>query len=184
MSWMLIKRAIALVVFLFAISAGGCSSSNRVSLSPTGHIGPLRVDKSDRRDVIAFAGKPDSERHGRYSDYPTFDALGYGCAGNAATDTGGGPRCKTVFYLDSRSGKLALVYTEDDRFVLHGVQVGTPKRTAERFLHMRAFSGCFDGFRFETKTGFVVVWLGGGHVLFVVVHSQRLNPGVLDCIDS
>jgi hypothetical protein len=24
----------------------------------------------------------------------------------------------------------------------------------------------------------------GGHVGFIVVHSQRLNPGVLDCIDS
>jgi hypothetical protein len=34
------------------------------------------------------------------------------------------------------------------------------------------------------------MWLEGGkklvgdHVGFVVVHSQRLNPGVLDCIDS
>ena len=70
-----------------------------------------------------------------------------------------------------------------------GVQVDS-RRIAERDLHRRALNGCYSGFRFDTKTGFLVMWLEGGKALvgtrvgFLVVHSQHLNPGVLDCIDS
>lgn len=190
--------AATLVVVLAAAILTGCESSHRsgsgrVPVSATGRIGPLHVDESNRADVISFAGPPDSERRGRYVS--SFDALGYGCRGKPATDKDGVPRCKTVFYLDSRSDKLEILYTEDKRYVeTHGVHVGTPTRAAERHLHRRAFSGCFSGFRFDTKTAFLVMWLlgarlggrtfVGNHVGFLVVHSQRLNPGVLDCIDS
>ena len=164
-----------------------------------GRIGPLHLDTSDRADVIGFAGRPESERRGRYSIYRPFDALGYGCRGKTVTDSGGTPFCKTIFYLDARSGRLAILYTEDDRFVdVRGVHVGTPTAVAERLTHERVVSGCFDGLSFNTKTGFLVMWfyggkdvfrhrlphLVGGHVGLLVVHSRRLNPGVLDCIDS
>jgi len=149
------------------------------------------VGKSSRADVISFAGTPESERHGRYTDFPAYDALGYGCKRRPATDKAGVPRCKTVFYVDSKSGKLALLYTEDERYVdLHGVHVGTRTTVATSLLRRRAFEGCFSGFRFETKRAFLVMWLEGGHALigdhvgFLVVHSRRFNPGVLDCIDS
>jgi hypothetical protein len=159
----------------------------------------LHVDTSDRADVIAFAGRPESERHGRYDDYPPFDALGYGCRGKRVTDAGGTPKCETIFYLDARSGMLAILYTEDPRFAdPHGVRVGTTQAVAERRLHERVIVGCLDGLTFRTKTGFLVMWfyggkdvvrhrlphLVGGHVGLIVVHSRRLNPGVLDCIDS
>jgi len=176
---------------LIGCASGHRSGSGRIVVSATGRIGPLRVDKSDRADVISFAGRPESERHGRYVDFPPFDALGYGCRGKKATDEAGIPRCKTVFYFDSRSGELELLYTEDNRYVdTHGVHAGTRTLAAERQLHRRAFEGCFSGFRFETRTGFLVMWLEGSktlkgdHVGFLVVHSKRLNPGVLDCIDS
>ena len=176
---------------LIGCASGHGSGSGRIVVSATGRIGPLRVDKSDRADVISFAGRPESERHGRYVDFPPFDALGYGCRGKKATDEAGIPRCKTVFYFDSRSGELELLYTEDNRYVdAHGVHAGTRTPAAERQLHRRAFEGCFSGFRFETRTGFLVMWLEGSktlkgdHVGFLVVHSKRLNPGVLDCIDS
>ena len=176
---------------LIGCASGHGSGSGRIVVSATGRIGPLRVDKSDRADVISFAGRPESERHGRYVDFPPFDALGYGCRGKKATDEAGIPRCKTVFYFDSRSGELELLYTEDNRYVdTHGVYAGTRTLAAERQLHRRAFEGCFSGFRFETRTGFLVMWLEGSktlkgdHVGFLVVHSKRLNPGVLDCIDS
>jgi hypothetical protein len=159
----------------------------------------LHVDKSDRADVIAFAGRPESERRGRYDGFPPFDALGYRCSGKHVTDAEGTPKCKTIFYLDARSGRLAILYTEDARFVArHGVHVGTPTVVAERVLHRRVISGCSDGLSFVTHTGFLVMWfyggkdvvrhrrahLVGGHVGLIVVHSRRLNPGVLDCIDS
>jgi hypothetical protein len=194
----------AVAVCLAGVLAAACSSghtteSRRIVVTASGRIGPLHVDESDKADVTSLLGRPDSERRGRYADQPPFDALGYGCKGHPATDKDGVPNCATVFYLDARSGKLALLYTGDDRFAeVHGVHTGTPTAVAERLLHQRPFVGCFDGLRFETKTGFLVLWfdggkdvesggrlhLAGGRVGFLVVHSQHLNPGVLDCIDS
>jgi hypothetical protein len=150
------------------------------------------VDESNRADVISFAGRPESERRGRYArPYLLYDALGYGCKGKPATDNVGVPRCKTVFYVEPRGGKLELLYTEDKRYVdPHGVHSGMRTRIAEHRLRRHAFNGCFSGFRFDTKTGFLVMWLEGGRAFignqvgFLVVHSQRLDPGVLDCVDS
>jgi hypothetical protein len=149
--------------------------------------------------VIAFAGQPESERRGRYVDYRPFDALGYGCDGKRVTDSAGTPRCETIFYLDASSGRLAILFTENRRFIdVRGIHVGTPTAVAQRLAHKRVISGCFDGFSFTTKSAFLVMWfyggkdvvrhrlphLVGGHVGLLVVHSRRLNPGVLDCIDS
>jgi hypothetical protein len=171
----------------------GCASDHRspsqIVVTARGRVGPLHMDESTRANVISFAGRPESEGHGRY--YTSFDALGYGCHGKPATDKVGIPRCTTVYYLDSRSGKLELLYTEDGRYVdPHGVHPGTRTPVAARRLGRHPFNGCFSGFRFDTKTGFLVMWLEGGkamignHVGFLVVHSRHLNPGVLDCVDS
>jgi hypothetical protein len=183
---------------LVAVMLAGCGSDSRgelgrVVVSASGKVGPLHVDKSDRADVVAFAGRPDSERRGWYGKpfYAPYDALGYRCGDRPATDKAGVPRCKTVFYVDPRNGKLELLYTEDARFVdPHGVHPGTGTSLAERQLHKRPSNGCFSGYRFDTDSGFLVMWLDGGrklvgnHVGFLVVHSRRFNPGVLDCIDS
>ena len=182
-----------LLAALAGVTLAGCGSGpERVIVTATGRIGPLHVDESDRAGVISFAGPPESERQGRYlASFHPFDALGYQCAGKAATSNTGIPQCKTVFYLDSPSGKLALLYTEDARYLdPHGVHAGTRTPVAEHRLHKHAFNGCYSGFRFDTGKAFLVMWLDGGtkrvgdHVGFLVVHSRRLNPGVLDCIDS
>jgi hypothetical protein len=154
------------------------------------------MDESDRADVVAFAGRPESERRGRYVIYPPFDALGYGCRGKSATSRDGVPRCKTVFYLDRRSNRLELFYTEDARYAeAHGVHVGVATATAEHLLHQRVLVGCDAYLFFFTRAAYLVMWFDGrtrppsrhvvgGHVGFLVVHSRRRNPGVLDCIDS
>jgi hypothetical protein len=151
--------------------------------------------------VIAFAGQPEAERRGRYAPYTPFDALGYGCQGKPATDSAGVPMCQTVFYLDTKSGKFELFYAKDPSYSnLRGVHVGTTTAAAETLMHRLAISGCLAGLRVGTKTGFLFleftgghgrvhrhpyyVHVVGGHVGFMVVHSKRLNPGVLDCIDS
>jgi hypothetical protein len=193
-------RTGALLAMLDVIA--GCSSNDgssrrSVVVTPTGRVGPLHVDRSDRAHVIAFAGRPDSERRGRYSDYPPFDALGYGCEGKTATSADGIPRCKTVFYLDVRSGKLELLITEDDRYVaLDGVHTGMATATVEHALHRRVLLGCETDLVFQTRAAYLVIGfsggttprsrrhLVGGRVGFLVVHSLRRNPGVLDCIDS
>ena len=85
---------------------------------------------------------------------------------------------------------LALLYTEDALGRRACVHPGTRTSVAARRLRRRPFSGCYSGFRFDTKSGFLVMWLEGwktlvdNHVGFLVVHSRRLNPGILDCIDS
>jgi hypothetical protein len=67
-----------------------------------------------------------------------------------------------------------------------------PTGVAEKKLQQRPSTGCDDGYRFATRTGFVV-WIvgrrGPGRIGFLAVHSPRLenpldNPGVLDCVDS
>jgi hypothetical protein len=189
------------VVPLAAVTLAGCSSghdsaSRRVVVTATGQVGPLRLDESDRADVIRFAGRPDAERRGRYVSFHPFDALGYGCRGKPATDEAGTPRCRSVFYLDSPSGKLELFITRDDRYTdVHGIRVGTPTATAERLLHRRVFVGCEADLFFKTRAAYLVLGfegrltlpsrrLVGGQVGFLVVHSRRRSPGVLDCIDS
>lgn len=194
----------ARVLIGIAVTAAvvGCGSSshrelNGVLVTPTGRVGPLHVDRSTRGDVISFAGKPESESRGWYIRSSPFDALGYGCNGRPAASSVGIPGCKTVFYLDAKTGKLSLLYTSDRRYVdTHGVHVGMSTTEAERRLHELVLVGCDAYLRFETKTGFLVEWFGGGmtpkmsrHLIggrvgYIVVHSQRLNPGVLDCIDS
>jgi hypothetical protein len=188
-----------LAVSLAVISACASKSSSAprsVSVTATGEVGPLRIDVSDRADVVAFAGKPDSERHGRYFTAPPFDALGYGCNGRPAAEPTGDPGCKAVFYLDSRSGTLELFVTSDPRFAaLRGVHTGTSTAVAERLLHRRVLNGCETDLFFKTSRAYLVVGFSGGRVLsnrhlvgggvtFLVVHSQHRNPSVLDCIDS
>lgn len=191
------RARIALVAAAVAALAG-CGGSqpkahSTILVTPAGKVGSLHVDRSNRADVIALLGRPDAETRGRYVNYAPFDALGYGCKGKSATDKAGGPRCKTVFYLRARSGKLALLYAADSRFSYRGVRPGMPVRAVEKKLHRRPVTGCYDGYRVVTKTGFLVVWISSygdrkGHVDFLAVHSPRLgirdNPGVLDCVDS
>jgi hypothetical protein len=176
----------------------GCGGSQartpgEIQVTPAGRIGSLHVDRSTRADVIGLLGRPDAETSGRYVNYAPFDALGYGCKGQSATGRAGVPRCKTVFYLRARTGKLALLYASDSRFSYRGVHPGMPVRAVEKKLHRRPVTGCYDGYRVATETGFLVVWILSygdqkGCVDFLAVHSPRLgvrdDPGVLDCIDS
>lgn len=193
------RRSVAAgTLALTALTCAACASKHTVLVTPSGRVGPLRMDESGRADVIAFAGKPESERRGRYSDYPPFDALGYGCRGRPATDRDGVPGCRTVFYLDGRTEKLAILDTSDPRYVeAHHVGVGTPTTAAEARLHMRVQVGCADSLVVSTRTGFLYLWfygdrirtrpkqhVVGGHVGVLIVHSRHLNPGVIDCVDS
>jgi hypothetical protein len=176
-------RALALALVL--LSCAACGSKQTVLVTPSGRVGPLRVDESSRADVIAFAGKPDSERRGRYDDGPRFDALGYGCKGRSAVDGEGGPQCETVFYLDAGRDRLAILDTRDPRYTDgRGVHPGTPTPDAERRLHMHVLIGCADSIDRRTRTGFLFLWFVAGRVDALIVHSNRLNPGVIDCVDS
>ena len=102
-------RAALLVALLLVVS--GCGSTHRsVAVSVTGRIGPLRVDRSDRGDVIAFAGRPDAEREGEEFDSVRYRALGYECFETSTLERWPllpkGPYCRTVFLVNVKTGKL------------------------------------------------------------------------------
>jgi hypothetical protein len=185
------RVAMTVLASVVAVGAGSALPAT-VLVAPRGTVGPLKIDVSTRADVIAFAGHPEAERHDRYAGYAPYDALGYRCHGQRRTEA-----CGTVFYLDTRSGTLAILDTEDARFeTQQGIHVGTPTATAERLLHRVVHGGC-DAYLFlRTRAAYLVLQFTGGpgkgkdrhvvggHVGELVVHSSRHNPGVLDCIDS
>jgi hypothetical protein len=197
-------------VLVFVVSGCGGSHhsgvSGTVSVNANGGIGPLRVDVSDRRAVVAFAGRPDAERRGRNTvaspdGSARYDALGFDCASSVNANSyairlvEGAPFCHTVFFL--RGGRLGLFYTTQARYVDgHGVHVGMATATAERLLHRRVIPGCIDAveltrpgatpvLRFVFDGGTIthtrLPHLRGGHVAALVFHSAKHDPGVFEC---
>jgi hypothetical protein len=150
------RRAVVLAIVLPAV---GCSSSHArpaAVLSQSGRIGPLRMDVSTRAGVIAFTGHPDAERQGRYSSGPPYSALGYDCS--KKRDYGWpilrSTWCKTVFFVNRRTGRLGNFYTESSRFSeRHGVRIGMHTAKAERLLHQLVYVGCEEDIRLGGMRG-------------------------------
>jgi hypothetical protein len=198
----------AVALLTAALAASAChTSGEQASSAPvvgvSGRVGPLRVDVSDRRAVVAFAGPPTAERRGRSPAAPfrsaPYDALGYGCSRRAGPDTfplvrAGGPACRTVFFLDARSGRLGTFYTVDPRYRLsRGVRVGMPTREAERLLRLRVHVACVAAIYLTSGRATLTVLfsggalhrdgtMSGGHVDALVLHALRHDPGVFECM--
>ncbi len=117
-----------------------------------------------RADVIAFAGRPQSETHGRWGAGPVLDALGYHCHGRPhAIDLQAW--CRTVFWLDSPTGTVALFYTTDSLYATpNDLHVGTRLRHAEHALHQTVRPACGIGqLRVSTPYAYLLLWIVGGH---------------------
>ena len=200
-------RFSVVVLLTAALAASACDTSRHMAaeapiVGVSGRIGPLRVDVSERRAVVAFAGRPDAERRGRSPAAPfrsaPYDALGYRCSGGADRDAfplvSGGPVCRTVFFIDSRSGRLGTFYTSDPHYrESSGVRVGMPTAEAERLLHHRLHVACVAAiFLTSGRATLTVLFTGGvlhhdttvsgGHVNALVLHGLRHDPGVFECM--
>ena len=173
---------LALLVVLLLVTSGCGSSHRTVTVSATGRIGPLQMDQSTRADVIAFAGRPDAERHsykGRW--FPPFRALGYDCAHKVELDTfplietpngRAGPDCRTVFWISARTGKLGDFFTSSTRYSeVHGVRIGMGSAVAERLLHRRLTSGCEENIYLGSREAPLTVAFTGGVTHMVTTHS-------------
>jgi hypothetical protein len=156
------ERGLVRVCLTVLMLACGCASHRAVDdrrIDPvSGQIGRLRVDRSTRDDVVAFAGRPEAEWrwHGTPDlqwTYPAYDALGFGCAASTAPTRllpanaypdDHLPNSKTLFFVNSKTGKLMSFTTTDARyFENHGVRVGMPTAVAKRLLHRRVIAlGC------------------------------------------
>ena len=198
----------ALPVGLLLLAAG-CGSAHRVIISSDGRIGPLRMDGSTHADVIAFAGKPDSQQHAVEAGSMPYVGLGYGCSAKRGIDVfplletarAGriGPSCRTIFWINKRTGRLGDFFTSSGRYQeSHGVRVGMKTAEAERLLHRRAYVGCeeniylgkrnasltvaFDGGHPHKLRGSSGLHLIGGHVYAFTLHGLHSDVGIFDCL--
>lgn len=199
-----VRRCCVVVVLTLlglAVACGsGRTSAGSAIVTVTGRIGPLHLDRSDRAAVIAFAGRPDAERRGQApGGYAPYDALGYGCgtraSPNATPLVEGGLYCRTVFFINRRTGRLETFFTSAARYLEgHGVRIGMPTAAAERRLHKRLVEGCEENIYFwSAKADLTIAFSGstfrrpslrvtGGHVYAFVLHSHRTDAGVFDCM--
>jgi hypothetical protein len=156
------------------------------------------MDRSDGAAVIRFAGKPDAERSARLLNYSPYRALGYGCRRGRSNDAvelaRRAPYCRTVFFLDAKTGKLELFYTASREYSeAHGLRVGTSQAVAERRLGQHLHIGCVAALRLSSNKAMLSVSFGGGtekgtairgaHVDAFVLHGLRGgDPGIFDCL--
>ena len=166
------------------------------------------MDRSNARDVIAFAGRPDAEGRGSEYDGTPYSAFGYECSGKQSDDAfpvletksgRHGPNCRTVFWINLRTRKLGDFYTSAGRYSeSHGVSIGMSTARAERLLHKRASVGCGEeillGKRNRTLTialtgGSIrntgpsgALRLSGGHVYAFALHGWNSDIGIFDCL--
>jgi len=190
--WLLTLAGLATSGLLLTQALAGASATTVVT--PTGRIGELRMDVSTRGAIVAAAGRPDAERTGTWNGSRRYRALGYGCSTSrfdaAWPLLARGPYCRTVFFLDTRDGRLGTFYTTSTRYeAQRGVRIGMPTGTAERLLRRRVFVGCeaniywgnltiaFTGGR-RARDGHLI----GGHVEAFAVHGYRHDVGVFDCL--
>jgi hypothetical protein len=123
--------ALAAVVLLASSACGGSGSTHGGSgvVTPGGRIGSLQIDASTRAAIEAFAGKPDVEKTGKTSwpDVPSYRLLGYDCTGTT---------CQTVYYLNSRTNRLAAFETNSPAFqTTAGIKSQMDQNTADRLAH-------------------------------------------------
>ena len=167
-------RPALLGALLLALS--GCASSHgSVTVSATGRIGPLHLDRSDRDNVIAFAGRPDAERDGEEFDSVPYRALGYDCSEKSVPERWPllrrGPYCRTVYFINTRKGKLGTFFTSSSDYVeRHGVRVGMRSAVAERRLHKHLTAGCEENLYLESRAAALTVAFSGG-----VTHVTTLD---------
>jgi hypothetical protein len=191
---------------LLLVAASACGSGHHpgdFALSQGGQIGPLRMDQSTRADVVALVGRPDAERRDRYESAAPYRALGYACAETFTAPEfplgSHGPYCRTVYWINQRTGRLGDFYTSSARYYeIHGVRIGTPTAKAERLVHKLAYVGCeeniylgkggrsltiaFDGGSPRKLSGSDGLHLVGGHVFAFALHGPRSDVGVFDCL--
>ena len=110
--------ASALLALLLLTAVPGCGHSHEATIvSPAGRIGKLRLDSSTAADVRRAAGVPSFA--GEVQGYP-FRVVGYACQGRSLRGEGfdlGGDRsghtwCRTVYFVDRRTHRLAGLWTD------------------------------------------------------------------------
>ena len=156
-----------------------------IAISLDGHIGPLQLARSRPPAIISFAGTPDVRAPGR---------LGYDCVPQERGLRWRVRReyCRTVFFVNPRTGRLGDVFTSSPQYVLAPLHAGSSTEAAEHRLNRRAYGGCSNTiYAAGAKTELTVVIDGaarrpsghlvGGHVAAFVLHSKTDGVDAFDC---
>jgi hypothetical protein len=184
-----------LALLLGCASSAGTAANADTAITIDGRVGPLQLDRSTTRSIVAFAGRPDALRRSRYpAQAVAYTALGYDCrrtqVGWRFGLTNKGPYCTTVFYVNRRTGRLADFITSSRRYVgPRGVRVGTPSAVAERRLHQHLRLGCSKNLGFTTsRAKLTLEFIGGSvrrdqsvvgaHLADMALTSQRHDVGL------
>jgi len=164
-----------------------------------GRIGPLKIDTSSRAQVITFAGRPAAELRRPKSGFTgSYDALGYSCSkrkvdGDVSLPTKAAPNCRTFFFINRETGKLATFITTVSAYhEEHGVRPEMATATAERRLHRRVVEGCAtDIYIYRRATRLTIEFahgrtqasghVVGGRVSALLLRSRRDDLGLFDC---
>lgn len=198
------------LLLLVAISALGAAGSSGAAaggattiITAGGRIGTLQLDHSDKSAIVAFAGEPEVDETDP-GIYPGsgWEALGYRCgpkdtlAPLVATAGAQGPYCRTVYYLNSETGRLGTFFTSMMGFRdAHGVFVGMRTAKADRLEGRKAVGGCLEGIAIQSPASIFHLVITGGHthlrgnelvvrggrVGALVLHSRSHDVGVFDC---
>ena len=164
-------------------------------MSATGAVGPLRIGRSSEAAVKAFAGRPAFSRAGRTDpSMPRYKALGYACSRSPGAGRRDplliGPRggrrsnvyCRTIYYVDSSTGKLAAFFTGSAAFrTPKGTHVGTSQSEAARREGTAPQAGCTLQLLERTKVATLSIPLAGGKVADLELESKVGPVGLQFC---
>ena len=134
MRWAILS---ALLVVAAGCNSGHRAEGHRTVISETGRIGPLRMNRSTRADVISSAGRPDAERRGvEYDSTPYLQNR----TGKSFTD----PDVTGTHVLDmadpAHPRKTAELTNAIQKFFLENSRLGIPVMFHEECLHGHAAS--------------------------------------------
>ena len=157
--------ASALLAPLLLLTAAGCGHSHGATVvSPAGRIGKLRIDSSTAADVRRVDGVPSVA--GAVQGYFPYRVLGYACKGRSLHGQGfdlGGDRsghtwCRTVYFVDRRTRRLAGFWTDSPAFrTAKGARPGMSEVAADRLEGAHPHVGVLTGIKRRTRSATLFV---------------------------
>jgi hypothetical protein len=160
------KFAVALCVLTMSIASaaiGAAAPSPRAgnTVSASGSVGVLNVDRSRPAEIRRLAGPPSFQGRGRTTLGPAFEALGYGCSRRWADTQGINPvgtrpthvRCRTVYFVSLSTQRLASFWTDSPSFrTVNGSHPGMPQRIADGLERHHAYVHALTGISYSTRS--------------------------------